>query len=277
MRLILAGGSSPLGRDLAREFTKQGHSCVVMSRSPKTGAIPYSSLNQEKPDAILNLIGGHRDNPSAAEVKSALTLGEGLLVRAIELSVPLVHLSSGTAMKPTCGPVASHDPLRNAPFQSPYQELKVRLEELHDAHSTLTQILDLRLFSFVGQNFLTGGKYLLSEAFTAIRENKLLNCSSDDFVRDFSGASEIVSAIESAFRHGVRGKANLYSGRAVSKFEVLEGLRQEFGLNFSITAGNSISQSHYYAASDLQLPGFDPRSSLEVIFQEFRKALVPTS
>jgi len=277
LRLIIAGGSSPLGRDLANELTKRGYSCVVMSRSPKPGAIPYSSLNQEKPDAILNLIGGHRDNLGAADVESALTLGEGLLLRAIELSVPLFHLSSGSVIEPSSGPLASHGPLRNPPFPSLYQELKVRLEELHDAHSALNQTLDLRLFSFVGQNFLTGGKYLLSEAFAAIRDHKVLKCTSDDFVRDYSGASELASAIESAFRHNVRGKANLYSGMAVSKFEVLEGLRQEFGLEFSITAGNSISQSHYHSASDRQLPGFYPRSSLEVILQEFRKAKVSAS
>lgn len=277
MRLILAGGSSPLGKDLATELSRLGHSCAVMSRSPKPGALPYSSLKREKPDVILNLIGGHRHNLGPADVETALTLGQGLLQRAIELSVPLVHLSSGSVLEPIPRPLASNTPLRRPPFQSRYQELKVRFEELHSAHSTFNQTLDLRLFSFVGQNFLTKGKYLLSEAFAAIRDHKVLNCTSDDFVRDYSGASELVSAIESALRHGVRGKANLYSGRAVTKFEVLQGLREEFGLEFSITAGNSISQSHYHSASDLQLPGFDPRSSFEVILQEFRNAKVSAS
>ena len=273
MKIILAGGSSPLGRDLAAELSRLGHSCVIMSRSPQPGAIPYSSLNRQKPDAILNLIGGHRQSLSTSDVENALALGKGLLLRAIELSIPLLHLSSGTVLESKPGPLASTSPLRRPPFQSRYQELKVRFEGLHDADASGHQTLDLRLFSFVGQNLLNDGKYFLSEAFAAIRDRKVLTCTSEDFVRDYSGASELASAIEAACRHGVYGKVNLHSGRATSKFELLERLGEEFDLKFIITAGISNSTSHYHSAPDPQLLGFDPRSSLDVILQEFRKAL----
>ena len=273
MKIILAGGSSPLGRDLAAELSRRGHSCVIMSRSPQPGALPYSSLNRQKPDAILNLIGGHRQSLSTSDVENALALGKGLLLRAIELSIPLLHLSSGTVLESKPGPLASTSPLRRPPFQSRYQELKVRFEGLHDADASGHQTLDLRLFSFVGQNLLNDGKYFLSEAFAAIRDRKVLTCTSEDFVRDYSGASELASAIEAACRHGVYGKVNLHSGRATSKFELLERLGEEFDLKFIITAGISNSTSHYHSAPDPQLLGFDPRSSLDVILQEFRKAL----
>ena len=273
MKIILAGGSSPLGRDLAAELSRLGHSCAIMSRSPQPGAIPYSSLNRQKPDAILNLIGGHRQSLSTSDVENALALGKGLLLRAIELSIPLLHLSSGTVLESKPGPLASTSPLRRPPFQSRYQELKVRFEGLHDADASGHQTLDLRLFSFVGQNLLNDGKYFLSEAFAAIRDRKVLTCTSEDFVRDYSGASELASAIEAACRHGVYGKVNLHSGRATSKFELLERLGEEFDLKFIITAGISNSTSHYHSAPDPQLLGFDPRSSLDVILQEFRKAL----
>ena len=273
MKIILAGGSSPLGRDLAAELSRLGHSCAIMSRSPQPGAIPYSSLNRQKPDAILNLIGGHRQSLSTSDVENALALGKGLLQRAIELSIPLLHLSSGTVLEPKPGPLASTSPLRRPPFQSRYQELKVRFEGLHDADASGHQTLDLRLFSFVGQNLLNDGKYFLSEAFAAIRDRKVLTCTSEDFVRDYSGASELASAIEAACRHGVYGKVNLHSGRATSKFELLERLGEEFDLKFIITAGISNSTSHYHSAPEPQLLGFDPRSSLDVILQEFRKAL----
>ena len=273
MKIILAGGSSPLGRDLAAELSRLGHSCAIMSRSPQPGAIPYSSLNRQKPDAILNLIGGHRQSLSTSDVENALALGKGLLLRAIELSIPLLHLSSGTVLESKPGPLASTSPLRRPPFQSRYQELKVRFEGLHDADASGHQTLDLRLFSFVGQNLLNDGKYFLSEAFAAIRDRKVLTCTSEDFVRDYSGASELASAIEAACRHGVYGKVNLHSGRATSKFELLERLGEEFDLKFIITAGISNSTSHYHSAPEPELLGFDPRSSLDVILQEFRKAL----
>lgn len=272
MRIILAGGSSPLGRDLAAELSRLGHSCVIMSRYPQPEALPYSSLNRQKPDAILNLIGGHRHILRTSDVENALALGKGLLQRAIELSIPLLHLSSGSVLEPNPGPLASTSPLRRPPFQSRYQELKVRFEELHEAHASGHQIIDLRLFSFVGQNFLNEGKYFLSEAFAAIRDRKVLTCTSDNFVRDYSGASELASAVESAFRHGVHGRVNLHSERATSKFELLEKLGEELGLKFTITAGTFSSTSHYHSAPEPQLLGFDPRSSLEVILQEFRKA-----
>ena len=274
MKIILAGGSSPLGRDLAAELSRLGHSCAIMSRSPQPGAIPYSSLNRQKPDAILNLIGGHRQSLSTSDVENALALGKGLLLRANELSIPLLHLSSGTVLEPKPGPLASTSPLRRPPFQSRYQELKVRFEGLHDADASGHQTLDLRLFSFVGQNLLNDGKYFLSEAFAAIRDRKVLTCTSEDFVRDYSGASELASAIEAACRHGVYGKVNLHSGRVTSKFELLERLEEEFDLKFIITAGISNSTSHYHSAPEPQLLGYDPRSSLDVILQEFRKALV---
>ena len=273
MKIILAGGSSSLGRDLAAELSRLGHSCAIMSRSPQPGAIPYSSLNRQKPDAILNLIGGHRQSLSTSDVENALALGKGLLLRAIELSIPLLHLSSGTVLEPKPGPLASTSPLRRPPFQSRYQELKVRFEGLHDADASGHQTLDMRLFSFVGQNLLNDGKYFLSEAFAAIRDRKVLTCTSEDFVRDYSGASELASAIEAACRHGVYGKVNLHSGRVTSKFELLERLGEEFGLKFIITAGISNSTSHYHSAPEPELLGFDPRSSLDVILQEFRKAL----
>lgn len=272
MRLILAGGNSPLGRDLRAELSRLGYSCVFMSRSPRAGELAYSSLNQEKPDAILNLIGGNRQSVSTSDVEYALMLGQALLLRAIELSIPLVHLSSGSVLQPTTGSVSSNAPLRRPPFQSTYEELKVRFEELHEAHSASNCTLDLRLFSFVGQTFLTSSPYFLAEAFAAIRDLRVLECTSDDFVRDYSGASEVAAAIDSAFRHGVRGKANIWSKKPVSKFEMLEGLRQEFGLNFKIIAGESNSTSHYHSGPEPQLVGFDPPSSLEVILRGFREA-----
>lgn len=273
MKIILAGGSSALGSDLVSELSLRGHFCQVLSRYPSHGTLPYSALMTAHPDVILNLIGGHAEGLNDSQVQNALEVGKNLVRRASDLAVPLIHLSSGSVLEPRLGPLPSSSPVRQPPFESGYQELKVRLEEMHERSSQLVRTLDLRLFSFVGQSFLAGSRYFLSEALRALESSSELQVSADDFLRDYSGPMELAGAIESAFSEGMQGRLNLYSAKPVSKFELLDALGAEFGLKYSISIGGSKHRSHYYASKETDLLSFEPRSSLEAVMQELRKAL----
>jgi nucleoside-diphosphate-sugar epimerase len=274
LKFALAGGTSPLAKDLADSLLASGHDVEIFSRSASDPSIhSYEDLERVSFDVLVNLMGGHSSNMTDRDVSSILSISDDLVNCAMNRHIPLIHVSSGTVLGPLEGPALPEQPRVSDHFATRYQEVKVRIEQLHDSKRHLVPISDLRLFSFAGPHFLRGSDYFLAKLCRATKEKITLRVAGAGFLRDFTGPHELASAIEIASMAKYSGTANLFSDKPASRSEILDLFQEQFGLSFD--AEEALPGLDIYCASKkVGLPGFTPRRSIEVISQECAIAFV---
>ena len=77
---------------------------------------------------------------------------------------------------------------------SVYSKMKYDIEKVHRCLNHLP-IVDLRVFSYVGQNVNLDSKLFLSQIIKSIKSSKVLTVSPDDFVRDYIHEDDFFSLI----------------------------------------------------------------------------------
>ena len=272
LNFALAGGTSPLARDLAESLVAAGHHVEIFSRSAKLPNVrDYNDLDNCSIDVLINLIGGHTSTLDTSGVENILDLSGKFVNVCMSRQIPLVHLSSGSVLGNLESPALSDHPRVSGKFSTKYQEAKVRIEELHDSYRHLVPISDLRLFSFAGPHFLRESRYFLSNLCVSAKQGRAFEIKGHGFLRDFTGPQELASAIELSASQRFSGVTNLFSSQPASRFQVLKLFREQFGLS---VYGEEVPQSEeiYCASRSHELPGFSPRSSLEVISSESMRA-----
>jgi nucleoside-diphosphate-sugar epimerase len=274
LRIALAGGQSLLGQDLENALRMLGHEPMVFSRNVRAGDYSYSRLVSSKPDVIVNLVGGHKASKDPLFLESLTSFSHELVLKARFLDIPLVHVSSGAVFGTLARPALLKTQRAKPPFADQYQEGKILIETLHDLHRAEMRITDLRLFSFVGANFLSRGSYFTSLLYRAFRDGNEVKIQGPDFLRDFTGPLELGKAIEASVIEEFSGVLNLHSESPVSRSEVVrifigrpQGSEE---VNFQVELS---SPQIYCAEPENVLPGFHPPSSETIIRREIRSAL----
>lgn len=274
LRIALAGGQSLLGQDLENALRLLGHEPMVFSRNLREGNYPYSELGRSKPDVIVNLAGGHRAPKNAIYLESLISFSHLLVLKARSLDIPLVHISSGAVFGTLAQPALLNTQRAKPPFANQYQEGKILIETIHDLHRAEMRITDLRLFSFVGANFLSHGSYFTSLLYRGVRDGIEVEIQGPDFLRDFTGPLELAQAIEASVIEEFSGIVNLHSESPVSRLEVLrifgDSVRVSDGVDFQVDLS---SPQIYCAEPENLLNGFHPPSSVTIIRREMTSAL----
>lgn len=274
MIIGLLGGSSPLSKDLVAEFELRGHEVKLFGRRANSEVLGYGSLPGSRCELLINMIGGNKSPNLVGSVGQVLDLCNAFILTAIKMDLPLIHLSSGVVFGTNSAPVGSSHPLAMPPFQSSYQELKVRIEHLHERHRQSLQIADLRLFSFAGSNFIRNGNYFLSDLFSALKKKEVFRVQGSNFQRDFTSGSDLVSAVEICVNKSFSGRANLFSAASISRNEIIEKMVNRYSLEVSSSREKeSTEESIYCALSENLLPGYDPSTSEYSIIRAMDEAL----
>lgn len=272
LKFALAGGTSPLARDLADSLVAAGHQVEIFSRSVNFPFVrDYKDLDNCSIDVLVNLIGGHASTLDSSGVETILDLSGKFVNVCMSRQIPLVHMSSGSVLGRLDSPAPSDHPRVSGKFSSRYQEAKVRIEELHDSYRHLIPIADLRLFSFAGPHFLRESGYFLSNLCVSATHRRVFEITGHGFLRDFTGPQELASAIELSASQQFSGVANLFSSQPASRSQVLKLFKEQFDLS---VYGDEVPQNEeiYCASRSHELLGFSPRSSLEVISSEYLRA-----
>ncbi len=265
-RIALLGGSSPLGLDLTTELTRRGLNPVTFSRFKTATTYSYRELDFNSFDCIVNLIGGHKSlMRTSGERDLILEFASNLSQAAARNSVPLLHLSSGILSKPQ----------ERVPERSlGYYKRKFALEKLHtDLRAVGAKIVDLRLFSFAGPNFLARSDYFLCGLRKSIVSGVPITISGPEFTRDFSGPGELVDVIQAFLQCDTSGVFDLTSSKPVARSELLESLEESFGLKF-VDLASEQEVEEYIGRRGSSFPRTTPRSSLEVAIEEMRSSLM---
>lgn len=273
MKILLAGGTSPLGSDLITELQSRDHQVKVVSRNPSgTKQIGYRDVEHFNFDLIVNMVGGHKIKGNQDSLNSVLELSANLADLALKQDAILIHLSSGAVFERREIAFSADSPIVSRGFISHYQELKVSIESLHKILRARQPIADLRLFSFAGRYFLNSSDYFLAQVFRSLSGRRELLISDQEFRRDFSGPEEIADSFELVYKQRFSGLANLFSGKSIYKSEIIDYVQKEWGGRFEIEKSGNEVLNAYCALKEPILEGFRPRESIEVIDHTFKFA-----
>ncbi len=160
-----------------------------------------------------------------------------------------------------------------------YGVSKFYSEVMHRASSDLS-IIDIRIFNYISQFANLEHKFFINEAIAAIKGGVTLGVNSDNIRRDYIGEHDFANLMTSCLHAptGYNGAIDAYSNSPTSKYEVLEVLTAEFGLNYSISGGGidaTGSKSDYFSNNYFaEILGYRPRfSSIDTIRTVIRHIL----
>jgi nucleoside-diphosphate-sugar epimerase len=292
MKIAILGASGHIGASLADKLSRRsGFDLVLFSRRPSaslTGLAlgttvsqrAIADLNFSGCDIVINAIGlGAPEKIVAAGADILrLTFEWEEKIKAALLEAPeclYVFISSGAVYGRLDQKSASSDSvaefsINGTEVGSEYAKAKLVAEVLHRSWRH-NRILDVRIFGYASQFIDLRSTFFLSQIYHALLEEKVFFTGQQDMVRDYVGANEVVSLVESvAHRPQVNDAVDLFSLAPANKFAIMDAMRQ-FGLKCEVVEDAELAiapaRIHYFTsflrASEY---GYRPqRSSLEIV------------
>ena len=306
MRIAILGSNGHVGRNLASRWLAAGSNSMhlysrdliatskLFGRSATSVGVcfpAYSEFYQHEYDAIVNCVGVVTQSVTAEQGDAIFRVTDeydNLALRYLgeNKSCRYLNISSGAAYGSNfnCPPDESTTAqfnLNNIDKSEFYGLAKLYTEAKHRAMSDY-MIVDLRLFGFFTHLADIHASFLLSEAACSIIENKTLITSALDITRDYVHPDEFYwLANRCVTGDRMNDVLDVYSAAPVTKFELLEMMRQEFGLKYEIRPSMKSTaiggnKSRYYSANRKATSvGYQPKyNSLETVRSEMQLLLL---
>jgi nucleoside-diphosphate-sugar epimerase len=251
----------------------------------------FATFAQHEFDAVMNFVGV--GNPAQAVAMGNTIFDVTLRFDELVLDYLRTHpdcrylfLSSGAAYGSNFTEPANRDTpalidLNHLKSQDWYGVAKLHAECRHRAHPDLA-IIDIRVFNYFSHTQDMSARFLITDILRAIRDNTVLQTSSDFMVRDYLHPSDFY-ALVTALLNAPAGNAavDCYSLAPVDKPTLLATMQEKFGLRYEMShAAASVnatgSKPHYYSLNKRAAEfGYQPtKTSLQGIAQEAKAMLV---
>lgn len=241
-KVAIIGATGFIGKSLARLMVADNHfEMYLFARTEEKIAVlkdelkikdstarvlPMEAFESHEYDVVINCggIGSPSELKKRPEEIFKVTEELDALIMKYQEKNPetlYINLSSGV--------VHSKDPTGNS-----YSMAKIDSEAKHRSMPHLN-IVDLRVFSFFSAFIDSDGGFFMSDVVTCLKENRVLDTSADDMVRDYVCPADLLALIVKVIEKKTLNDAfDVYSAGFVSKFELLEFLGREFGLRYNI-------------------------------------------
>jgi nucleoside-diphosphate-sugar epimerase len=242
----------------------------------------YEEFNESKFDVIINCIGISDPAKIESEEKIIMKLTEDFDQLILDYlknnsDVKLINFSSGAVYgEEINSPINDTTPFSlNA--HSQYAIAKIKSEIRHRGLDKLN-IVDLRLFSFFSRFMDLNSRFLISEIISSIKQNKKLITNEFDFYRDYIHPKDLFSLLKKCInKNPINDVFDLYSKKPIGKFELLNSLKDNFGLQYEVRPNSGFPsptgfKKNYYSESrKAKLLGYEPQySSIETIVNEMK-------
>ena len=302
-KIALLGVTGYIGRSLVSEFflEKNKYNLYLFSRSKSNikslirGATKdstcsthtYDEFNSLDYDVIINCTGVGdpsvlKKNPS---VIFKVTEEIDTLVIDYLIKKPktlYINLSSGAVYgdnfkNPLINETDSILHINKMSTSEYYAIAKINSEAKHRALSYLN-IIDLRVFAFFSSFVDLNSSFLMSEIVRCIKNKKVFETNEENIVRDYIIPKDLFSLIQLVVRkEKMNDSFDVYSKKPVSKFELLDFLKNKYGLKYVIKKGTKTSISlfkkvYYSKDKKAESIGYTPEfSSIKGIENEINK------
>ena len=305
MRVAIVGATSQIAKDLIVSFSAEaGKHLHLFARRPDevkkwlasvdlAGRYPaddFSEFGSQEFDAIINFVGS--GNPAQTAAMGASILDVTLQYDEIALDYVRQHpdcrylfLSSGAAFGSSFDEPANENTkaviaINDLKPQDWYAVAKLYAECRHRSLPHLP-IVDIRVFNYFSRTLDISARFLITDILRAIRDKEVLKTSPDYIVRDFVTPSDFYKLVISLLAAPPTNAAvDCYTLAPIDKQTLLAAMKENFGLQYEITAANASvnatgNKPHYYSlnkhAADF---GYQPTlTSLGGIALEMKKIL----
>jgi len=291
MRLAILGATSMLAADFVAHSLAQGasHEFALFARTPdriraamadrEITAVPpcgpLKSFAEGSWDAIVNFVG-------VGDPARAVEMGASILAITREWDDRVlayleahpdcryIFLSSGAAFAEGVSEPVDRDtrasfPINALPPTAFYGIAKFYAEAVHRARPARS-IIDIRVFNYLSAQADLAHRFLVTEAITAIRDGRVLKVDAHDMWRDYLGVEDFAALLNAclAAPSGYNGPVDAYSLSPISKQQMLELLRDQFGLMFEVAGGGVDAtgrKSNYFSRNRVaEALGYRPSS-----------------
>ena len=302
IKVALLGSTGHIGKNLTYYFGKEKNfELLLFSRNEKKlektisqfelknnfTIRKYDEFDNLTYDVVINCVG--LSDPAKIETSKGEILETAKTFDTLTLEylkkIPktkLINFSSGIVYGGQFSSAVKNTNLIDENFndgeiKSEYVLAKVRSEIKHRMLKHLN-IIDLRLFSFFSRFMDLSSKFLISEVISSIKQNKKLITNEFDFYRDYIHPKDLFLLLKKCINNNpINDVFDLYSKKPIGKFDLLDSLRDNFGLQYQVVPNSGFSsptgfKENYYSKSrKAKLLGYEPQySSIETIVNEMK-------
>lgn len=299
-KIAILGTTGYIGRALLHEFRQDaGVEVVGYSRNVEAakktlagykvdfGEIKdYGELADHGYDLLINATGIGSPKKLNADPAAVFAVTEDMDRMVLEYldkypGTRVFNLSSGAIYGQTAANYVTPDStaafaVNSLSVKDGYALSKLHSEARHRSRKN-NAIVDLRVFAFVSRFLDPEDSFLVSEIAKCLKEKQILKTKPDDIIRDFSTASDIVAIIQFlSNQEPVNDVFDIKSGGAVTKFDLLNKLKEELKLSYEVEDIKEMSPTgakNIYAPkeSKLETMGYRPsQTSLQNVVTELR-------
>ena len=305
MKISILGARGQIARSLISLYMEKGElsNLELYSREPESliseinGAMVYPSEDFIRNDheVIINCIGISTlkgiEN-SGQEIFNIHETWDNLILEYLQRNKNslYINMSSGAVYgKHFQNPVTETSCLLNGVTEiSPedfYAVAKLNTEAKHRSFDK-SNIVDLRIFSYISKFIDLNSNFLVSEIMKAIKNNQTFMTNDQNISRDYLHPEDMMQIINLVIKRWkevgfINNTFDTYSKNPVTKMDMLKNLAEKFKLKYEIKAEINIDSSatgfkmNYYSVNrKLKDLGYEPRySSLEAILKIFGEVL----
>jgi nucleoside-diphosphate-sugar epimerase len=166
-----------------------------------------------------------------------------------------------------------------------YAVAKLNAEAKHRSFDQ-SNIVDLRIFSYISKFIDLNSNFLVSEIMKAIKNNQTFMTNDQNISRDYLHPDDMMQIINLVIKKWkevgfINDTFDTYSRNPVTKMDMLKSLAEKYNLQYEIEDKANIDSSatgfkmNYYSVNrKLKNLGYEPRySSLESILKVFSEVL----
>ena len=306
MKIAIFGANSQIAKDLLLSFSKKKKyefSLFVRKVELLNKWINNKNLNEsyqvqeysefsnhQKYDVIINFVG--IGDPAKAQKmgNDIFKITEQYDDMALEYlkqhkKTKYIFLSSGAVyggnyQEPIDKDTVATIDINNLKSTDWYTLAKLYTEAKHRSLSDLS-IVDVRVFNYFSHTQNMDARFLITDIVRAIKNKEVFKTSADNIVRDFITPPDFYCLIQAIIDYDSTNMAlDCYTKSSVSKFNLLNELKSEFGLEYEVEDGINIVNAtgiklNYYSLNKAAKSiNYNPKnSSLDGIIQEINLTL----
>jgi len=307
MKIAILGATSQIAQDLILSFSKnKSYNFSLFSRnvallqkwikseslSDKCQVQEYSEFaNHQKYDVIINFVG--IGDPLKAQIMGSdiFKVTEEYDDMALEYlkqhkKTKYIFLSSGAVygsnyQEPVNKDTVATVDINNLKSTDWYAISKLYAEAKHRSMPELS-IVDVRVFNYFSHTQDMNARFLITDIVRAIKNKEVFKTSADNIIRDFITPPDFYRLIQAIIDFKpINTALDCYTKSPVSKFDLLNELKDEFGLKYEIDRDVDIvnasgSKINYYSKNHLagRISYFAKYSALDGIFNEIKSVLI---
>jgi hypothetical protein len=234
MKIAILGATGHIARSLTPYFQKDGHDLYLFSR--KENYLQYENFKKYRYDMILNCvgIGTYSNIKNYLDYFNVIEYYDNLILEQLKRNPYAVYINFSSGVLDSFKPeISQANCFAIAKLNSEAKHRAFVYSGKHDLPvnyklEITANIIDIRLYSYFSRYINVNDDYFMCQIIKHIKENKILETSADNMIRDYIHTEDLYNAIKNQTGNK---SVTIGSKKPTSKYDILNYFRYN-GLRF---------------------------------------------